>query len=359
MKLFHPNCRRPSGRRPSQLSRRPLHGAGGANSGSGPRFFPIERNRLLPAFLTLVLWLLLGGWPVARAAPLTLPQQAQQGLHELYAGQTDTAIEAFRAVQRAQPQHPLGYLLEANARWWKIYCEACEIKWNMMDAWKRDAAPGDDEYLALVDNGIQLAEAQNKNKPTADMYFYAGMGYALRARLHALRFEKRATARAGVKARENLLEAVRLDPQLADAYLGLGLYNYYVDSLSGFVKVLRFFMGIPGGSKKDGLEQLEKAIAGGQLTPPEARFYLAKNLRNNEQQYARGVEVLLPLLQQYPANPLLHLILGDLQAKLSRNSEAAASFRAAQQLVQGKATPCASRIRQLSTAALASLPATK
>lgn len=295
----------------------------------------------------------------AHATKLTLPPEAQEGMRRVYAGEIDQAIEMFHGLQRAQPQHPLGYLLEANARWWRIYCEACEIKWNIIDAWKRDAAAGDDEYLALADNGIQLAEAQLKTKPSAEMRFYAGMGHALKARLHALRFEKRAVARAGVKAREHLLEAVRLDPDLADAYLGLGLYNYYVDTLSGFVKVLRFFMGIPGGSKKEGMQQLERAIAGGQIASEEARFYLAKNLRNNERQYARAVDVLLPLVQQHPRNAMLHLVLGDMQAKLSRNAEAAASFRAALQLAQKEATPCAARIRQLAATALASQPATK
>jgi len=307
-------------------------------------------------FICVYLWFLLALSAPAQATNLPLPPTASEGMRLLYAGQPDAAVALFRGIQRAQPQHPLGYLLEANARWWNFYCEACEIKWNIIDAWKREAAPGDDEYLALVDNGIQLAEAQIRSKPTADMYFYAGMGYALRARLHGLRQEKRATARTGVKARENLLEAVRLDPSLADAYLGLGLYNYYVDSLSTFVKVLRFFMGIPGGTKKEGVQQLEKAIAEGTLTPPEARFYLAKNLRNNEQQYARAVEVLLPLVQQNPQNPMFHLILGDMQAKLSRNAEAAASYHAAQTLVHGKSTACATRIQQLSAAALAALP---
>lgn len=313
--------------------------------------FPSPLRARNSRLLLLILSLSAPAW-----AEVKLPAEAREGMRLVYAGNPDAAMDIFRALQRAQPQHPLGYLLEANARWWKIYCEACEIKWNIIDAWKREEVPGDDEYLTLTQYGIQLAEAQLKRAPSAEMEFYAGMGHALQARLFALRFEKRATARAGVRAREHLLEAVKLDPNLADAYLGLGLYNYYVDSLSGFVKVLRFFMGIPGGTKKEGLQQLEKAIAQGQITREEARFYLAKNLRNNEQQYARAIDVLLPLVQQNPQNALLHLVMGDLQAKLSHNSEAAASFRTAQQLAATQSTACASRIRYLAAQALAALP---
>jgi len=42
--------------------------------------------------------------------------------------------------------------------------------------------------------------------------------------------------------------------------MGLGLYNYYVDTLSTIAQSVRFFMGIPGGSKDDGIRQLQLAI---------------------------------------------------------------------------------------------------
>ena len=66
---------------------------------------------------------------------------------------------------------------------------------------------------------------------------------------------------------------------MVDADLGLGLYNYYVDTLSSMAKVLRFFMGIPGGDKRVGLRQLETAAEKAELTHTEARFNMAKNLR--------------------------------------------------------------------------------
>ena len=137
--------------------------------------------------------------------------------------------------------------------------------------------PGDDEYLALADHGISLAQAQLQKSDSAEMHLYAGMGLALKAKLYGLREERRATAHAGVDAREQFLRATQLDPDLADAYTGLGLYNYYADALSGVAKMLRFFMGIPGGSKKEGIKQLEIGMNRGELIAPEARFYYARN----------------------------------------------------------------------------------
>jgi Flp pilus assembly protein TadD len=186
------------------------------------------------------------------------------------------------------------------------------------------------------------------------MQLYAGMGHALEARLYALRDERRATARAGVRAREHLLRAAELDPNLADAFTGLGLYNYYVDTLSWAVRVLRFFMGIPGGNKRDGVRQLEVAIRSGVLTRVEARFYLAKNMRNHEQNYFRGVELLEPLVKEYPRNPVFRLLLGDMHAKLGHREQAAEQFRTAQQLSNGNGA-CAARVRQVTQQALAAL----
>jgi hypothetical protein len=292
----------------------------------------------------------------AQTGQLHVPPETFQALQRIYNGDTPAAVELARQIQKAHPEHPIGFLLEANARWWEIFCEACEFKWNTMDAWKRDKLPADDDYFALADRAIALAEARLKKAHHAEMFLYAGMGHALKARLLALRDEKRATARAGVRGREHLTNALQMDAQLADAHTGLGLYNYYVDTLSAIARILRFFMGIPGGSKKEGLAQLEAAIARGQLTQAEARFYLAKNLRNYEQQYARSVELMEPLVQQYPRNPVFHLLLGDFHAKLGHLAQAAASYRAAQQLTNGQSTPCAARIRQLSSVALAALP---
>jgi hypothetical protein len=303
-------------------------------------------------------------WPLAAAAlllpisahasKLNLPPEATEGLRLLYNGDLDAALPLFHKLQQDQPDQPLGFLLEAEARWWKIYCQSLEIKWNLIDAWHRPRSPGDDEYLALADKATQLAEAQLAKNEISPMHLYAGMGFLLRARLLALRDDKRATARAGVKAREHLLRATAMDPDLADAYTGLGLYNYYVDTLSAFAKILRFFMGIPGGAKHIGVQQLERAMKDGELTAVEARYYLAKNLRNYDQQYDRAADLLAPLAEQYPQNPLFPLMIGDMNAKLNRKEKAAVAFHAAENLA-ARDQNCTKRLSEVIRAALVAM----
>jgi tetratricopeptide (TPR) repeat protein len=266
------------------------------------------------------------------AHTIQLPPGVQQALETMYGGDPDAAIATFRALQKTNPKSPLGFLLEAEARWWKMYCEACEVKWGMVDAWKREPRPGDDEYLALAGRSVEIARAQAAAQDSAEMHLYAGIGLALEARLYGLRYEKRATAHAGVAARQEFLRAIQMDPGLADAYTGLGLYNYYVDTLSSFVKMLRFMMGIPGGNREEGIRQLERGMKEGQLTAVEARFYLAKNLRTYDHDYQRALEIAEPLAAYYPRNPIFWMLIGNLQAELGEKDKAAAAFRTAENL---------------------------
>src|SRR5207302_1419099 len=204
----------------------------------------------------------------------------------------------------------------------------------------------DRHYFELAARALSLAEAQIKQSESAEMQFYAGMAEASSARLYGLRAENRNAARSGVRGRDHLLRAKAVDPDLADADLGLGLYNYYVDTLSAIARVLRFFMGIPGGSKQEGVRLLEQAIADGVLTSNLARFYLALNLHRYDQQYEKALGAIGPLAEKHPANPLFQLARGDLYAKLGRKPKALASYRAAAAL----AVPdkeCQTRLREL------------
>src|SRR6266403_1208700 len=235
----------------------------------------------------------------ARASTITLPPEAPAILDKIYSFDLDGAIGAAKRMEQERPNHPLGYLLETEALWWRIWCTSA-------------------------------------------------------ARLYALRGEYRNAARSGVRGREHLLRAKAVDPDLADADLGLGLYNYYVDTLSAIARVLRFFMGLPGGSKQEGGRLIEQAIAQGVLTTNIARFYLALNLHRYDQQYEKALNVLGPLVEKYPANPLFQLARGDLYAKLGRKQQALACYRAA------SASPvqnpeCQTRVQQLVRASSASL----
>ena len=292
----------------------------------------------------------------ARAAKITLPPETPAILDKIYSFDLDGAVEAAKRMEQERPNHPLGYLLETEALWWRIWCTSADFKYGMSDARRRPKLQADRQYFELAARTLSLAETQIKQGESAEMQFYAGMAEASSARLYGLRGENRNAARSGVRGREHLLRAKVLDPDLADADLGLGLYDYYVDTLSSIARILRFFMGIPGGSKQEGVRLLEQAIAQGVLTSNIARFYLALNLHRYDQQYEKAVSVLGPLVEKYPANPIFQLALGDLYAKLGRKQQALACYRAAG-LSPVQNVECHTRVQELVRASMAALGA--
>jgi len=248
-------------------------------------------------------------------------------MDEIYGGDPDAAIVIAHEVERAQPDHPLGFLLDAEAIWWKRYCAACEIKYGMVDAWKRSKESDDADYLKLTDNVIRLAQAHLAQSETAEMHTYAGLGWALKVRVYALRGEYRNAARTAVNGRTEMLAALKLDPDMADATAALGMYNYYVETVSPIVKVLRFFMGIPGGDKQKGVEQMETGMNKGLFLAVDVRFVLARALRTYDQKYERALEVTEPLVMRYPHNPMFLLLAGNLNAELGRKEKASEYFQ--------------------------------
>jgi tetratricopeptide (TPR) repeat protein len=289
----------------------------------------MRRSPLFHTLCALTFYVMFASVIPVTAAGLRLPAGTQAILDHIYSGKEELAVSEAHEMQGAMPDQPVGYLLEAEARWWKIWCASAEFKYGMTMARHREKLAADQAYLDLAGKVSSLANASLARGETAEMHFYAGMGDALLARIYGLRWESRNAARAGVRAREHFARAVELDASLADAYMGLGLYNYYVDTLSTMARVLRFVMGIPGGSKEEGIRELHRAISEGELTPGIARFYLAINLHNYDQRYEEALEVIKPLVERYPNNTLFLLAQGDLYAKLGRKELALASYRAA------------------------------
>ncbi|HEX7696576.1 MAG TPA: hypothetical protein VF394_04230, partial [Candidatus Acidoferrum sp.] len=133
----------------------------------------------------------------ARVSTITLPPEAPAILDKIYSFDLDGAIEAAKRMEQERPRHPLGYLLEMEALWWRIWCTSAEFKYGMSDARRHPKLEADRRYFELAARVLSLAEAQVKQNESAEMQFYAGMAEASSARLYALRGEYRNAARSG------------------------------------------------------------------------------------------------------------------------------------------------------------------
>ena len=257
-------------------------------------------------------------------------QLAVQGMSKLMDGDFDAAAEAFRRIQKSDPDSPLGYLFEADENWWKIYLtEGDLVDPDVFEARTEAVTPYDSDFARAIDLAITKAEARIKaHQDEAFNYFCEGLAYGLRSQLEALRDHALATARAGKRLRNLSLTALKLDPNLNDAWFGVGLYNYFVDTLPTYVKMLRFLILLPGGNRVEGLRQMRVAMDKGQLVPAEAKFHLAKNYcRAFDRQYAASLELFRQMQQQYPHNPLWDLLTGSTELRLGNVKDGEALYR--------------------------------
>ncbi len=303
-----------------------------------------QSSLLQAALLGVLLTLGISTATCAAGAPPQADQELRKegvrGLNLLLDGDPPAAIEVFRQVQAKDPQSPLGYLLEADAIWWKIYFETGNlVDPDVFEAVNTLITPYDSHFNDLLTIAIGKSEAGLESKQdVARSYLYLGMTYALQARLLGLRGkDDLATARAAKKMRAALLKSLQLDPNIEDANAGLGIYNYFVDTLPTIVKILSIFIALPGGNRELGLKQLSEAAQHGELTCGDSKFYLAKNYsRTNEKLYGKSLQLFGELRHDYPNNPLWPLIVGSLHFRLGHIQQGEALYREVLQQTAGK-----------------------
>jgi len=276
---------------------------------------------------------------------------AQQGVYQMMDGNLRAATATFRQIEREDPTSPLGFLLQADATWWRIYYSTANlIDPDVFDVVYSETTPYDGQFENLISLTIQKARDRiHAKQDVAGSYLYEGMAYALEGRLAGLRAKDLATARAGKKMHSLLLTAIALDPHLTDAYAGLGLYNYFVATLPAIVRVLRFLIGLPGGNREQGIQQLYEAAEHGELVRGEAKFYLAKDFtRKSEMQYSKSLDLFQQLSQEFPGNPFWRLMIASVQMRLGHRKAGEALYRdALAQTAAGNSTVAKAVHRQV------------
>ena len=153
-------------------------------------------------------------------------------------------------------------LLDAVNAWWRIQLDPL-------------STTHDAEFESKVEAAIAATRAWTARDPQrAEAWFYLGGAYGARAQWWVLRGRRLAAARDGRRIKEALERALALDPGMADAYFGLGLYQYYADVAPTALKMLRWIMLLPGGDRSAGMEQMFRARDTGRLVRSEVDYQL-------------------------------------------------------------------------------------
>jgi len=215
--------------------------------------------------------------------------------------------------------------------------EACQLLEVVSIWWRIQLDPNnrshDDEFRMRADAAIAAIEAWTTREPMrAEAWFYLGGAYGTRAQWRVLRGERLAAARDGKRIKDALERAVMLDPNLQDAYFGIGLYHYYADIAPTAAKVLRWLLLLPGGNRVEGLQEMLRAREGGELLRSEADYQLHLIYLWYEKQPERALDLLRSLHARHPRNPHFLQLIAEVEDVYLH--DAAASLRSWQQLFE-------------------------
>ncbi len=125
---------------------------------------------------------------------------------------------------------------------------------EMMD---REDFTKKDQFESTAERAIDLAEkARLDPNEAAWAQLTIGNGHAYTASLEAKSGSWWTAMRRGLKAKGAYLDVLEIDPNLYDAYLGLGTYHYWKSAKTEFINWLPFV----GDRKDDGVEELQLAV---------------------------------------------------------------------------------------------------
>jgi tetratricopeptide (TPR) repeat protein len=255
--------------------------------------------------------------PAAARAQSSAPavESLQAGYRLLYNGEKNAAVAHFDGLVKGRPD-------DVASRYGWLMAERGRLK---------DAAlrPAFEKALdALI---AQTEKRYDKNSKDAEALFYLANTHFLRAE-YRFTYDKGmwGAARDGASAKGYIEKYIKLHPENADAYLVLGMYNYYVDIAPTFIKFVSFFLFLPGGDRVQGLKQVERAAADGPLFGPVAKTMLVEIYSELEGRGTEAVAIGEQLTKQYPANDELAFKVAGIMAGplVEDRARAAAAYQA-------------------------------
>ena len=250
-------------------------------------------------------------------------QQAQldalraDGYDALYNLDYEGAHRRFQKMVDLAPDDPAGAECYASSLWLEQLNQAWQLKATLYstDADVNEKPRIDrrqvEEFRKWIRRAKSLSEARlRKNPRDVEALYFLGAAEGLDAAF-AAGVEKRymAALRTASSSVDHHSEVLKLNPDFHDAELTIGLQNYVIGSLPLPVKMIAATMGVRG-SKKRGLEILERVSREGQRTRDLARVLLI-DLYKREKRWNDAFKMARGLSERYPHNYFFKLQMAD------------------------------------------------
>ncbi|KAB2846232.1 MAG: hypothetical protein F9K45_02295, partial [Melioribacteraceae bacterium] len=175
------------------------------------------------------------------------------------------------------------------------------IKETDEQPFKNKKAVKDSLHHMLINYAEKVVDKYEDKKLSTDEKYYLGSIYGFLGRMYGVEGSWMSAFSSG-KAGKNMLEdIIEKDAQYADAYLLLGIINYYADRLGGVVGFVAGVLGL-SGDREIGIQYLKLAEKKGKLTSSQAAMLLVELYSRLEDNNLTALPYFEKLLKRHPKN---------------------------------------------------------
>ncbi len=242
----------------------------------------------------------------------------EKGSEALFNLDYEVARQRFKEMARLYPDDPTGPHMLATTLWLETLNQARRLQAAIYSTQSFYAGTEDkpdprvvQDFRDLTRQATQLATARLRRNPRDPQTLYMlGATESLKASFAAT-VERRfmAALRSGSSGVEMQRDVIKLDPSLHDAELSIGMYDYIVGTLPLPVRMLASIAGARG-SKKRGIQTLERVAKEGQWTHEDAKVLLIA-IYKKEKRFPEALALSRELQGKYPHNYLFGLETAD------------------------------------------------
>ncbi|MBI3296526.1 MAG: hypothetical protein HYZ75_00060 [Elusimicrobia bacterium] len=221
----------------------------------------------------------------------------RSGVDSIYRMEFDSATAHFERMRDLLPGHPFAeFGLTASA--WARYVYGSEL--------------GDEDQFKAFEaqsrRAVELANAWIAKHPDdAEAYMALGASLGIQARLQATH---RQFVRAYMSARSSMKAvrmALQLDPQLYDAWIGPGMYDYYTDVYPRLIRALAKI--VLRGDRERGIRELKLTVEKGRWMTVTAKMLLVEIYLHDPfgaRDPAAAMRLMDEVRARYPKSAMLH-----------------------------------------------------
>ncbi len=232
-----------------------------------------------------------------------------QGIYAFYSSEFEKSVTVLTSARKEFPAHPAVHFTWAVSRWLRTQAYVgIKESYNVLEESLDEVIP---IYQQYISDAPEIPEYR--------LYFAASK--SLMARMHLGRKEWLGVLVEGVKGYRGVLVVHRENPELWDAFMPVGLLNFFAGNMSPLIQFLAGFFGIEA-DRELGLRQLKTAAERGEYSWIETSQILVFIYLWMDDDFEDALEVTEMLIERLPQSLYNQHLYTETLIRLNRLTEA-------------------------------------